>query len=156
MKKLNNEKGLTLIEMLATITILFVLGGMVYAMLFQMFANFSSTENRSTARQEANLIIAQLTNIHQTSDEYTIEYESDNYFITKANGNSMRLGHKNYQYDLSVNGIGLEAIKDIPIYLQREHEDAVSNLQIPIILTLSNEHDSFTVTTTLSRMTTAN
>lgn len=153
MKHIKNNQGLTLIEMLATITILFIIGGMVYAMLFQMFSNFNTSENRITARQEANLIIAHLTMIHQTSDKFEIEYESENFFKTTADdddSNTMMLGHKNYQYELRVASQTLSETNPITIDLTDE-----ANKELKIDLTLSNEHDEFDVTTTISRMTKA-
>lgn len=162
MKYLNNNKGLTLIEMLATITILFIIGGMVYAMLFQMFSNFNNSENRITARQEANLIIAHLTTIHEKSKRYELEHDSDHYFITEAftetDSSTMKLGHEKYNYDLSVSYLdddGTEVTKklsDEPIEIDLTKTKFKS---IDVLLTLSSSNDEFEVKTTLSRMTKA-
>src|SRR5690625_2683473 len=156
MKPLKGEKGLTLIEMMATIVILFIIGSMFYAVLTQSFTNFHTSEEKITARQEANLMIAHLTNIHQKSEVYTIESGTDDSFFTTEtdSGKIMKLGHKDYTYKLEVEGQDLKL--GGPIVVDLTLDDNKSK-EIKLVLENKNNdrNDTFTIITTISRMTVA-
>lgn len=156
MKYLKGEKGITLIEMMATMVILFVIGGMFYAVLTQTFTNFHTSEEKITVRQEANLIIAQLTNIHQKSEGYTIEMSTDDSFFTTEtdSGAIIQLGHKDYTYKLVVDGDTLEDIHPIDIDLKLE-DNKTQEIELTLTNKKSNRNDEFTIITTISRMTAA-
>jgi prepilin-type N-terminal cleavage/methylation domain-containing protein len=69
---IRTQRGITLIELLVTIAILSVIGAIIWSVFFQGF-NFSQksvTKNR--LQQEANIVIVNLTRIHQTSLVYSI------------------------------------------------------------------------------------
>lgn len=70
MKK--NEGGLTLVELLATLTILSIVSIIIYSIFFQglNFTNKSITKNQM--HQETNLIINDLKRVHTTARRYDI------------------------------------------------------------------------------------
>jgi prepilin-type N-terminal cleavage/methylation domain-containing protein len=69
---IRTQRGITLIELLVTLAILSVIGTIIWSIFFQgyNFSQKSVTKNR--LQQEANLVIVNLTKIHQTSLVYTI------------------------------------------------------------------------------------
>ncbi|WP_404329435.1 type II secretion system protein J [Mesobacillus maritimus] len=68
----NNQRGVTLTELLVTLAILSFAGILIWSIFFQgyKFSETATTKNR--LNQEANIVIANLTNIHQTSEYYKI------------------------------------------------------------------------------------
>lgn len=70
----HSQKGITLIELLITLAILLIIGVLVWGVFFQgaEYSNKSILKNQM--QQEANIIISKLTNIHQTSKSYTLDY----------------------------------------------------------------------------------
>jgi prepilin-type N-terminal cleavage/methylation domain-containing protein len=67
-----NQRGLTLIEVLATLVILSVAGVIIWNVFFQGYNYSQKAISKNSMQQEANLVITSLKKIHQTSDEYTI------------------------------------------------------------------------------------
>jgi prepilin-type N-terminal cleavage/methylation domain-containing protein len=68
----NDEGGLTLVEVLATLTILSIVSVIIYSVFFQglTFSNKAITKNQM--HQETNFIINDLKRIHTTARRYDI------------------------------------------------------------------------------------
>lgn len=69
---IRTQRGITLVELLVTLAILSIIGTIIWSVFFQGY-NFSQkaiTKNR--LQQEANMVIVNLTKIHQTSLVYSI------------------------------------------------------------------------------------
>jgi prepilin-type N-terminal cleavage/methylation domain-containing protein len=74
----HREYGLTLIEVLATITILSIVGIIIWSIFFQGYTFSQRAISKNLMHQETNLLIANLTNIHRTTEYYLISNtESD-------------------------------------------------------------------------------
>ncbi|WP_096202805.1 PilW family protein [Bacillus sp. FJAT-45350] len=70
-----NKRGITLIELLATLTLTFIVMGLVSSVLIQSYNQKSISEKHSNLRQEANLIISTIREVHVNSySDYKIEY----------------------------------------------------------------------------------
>jgi prepilin-type N-terminal cleavage/methylation domain-containing protein len=67
-----NERGLTLIEVLATITILSIIGVVIWNVFFQGLTYSDKAVTQNSMQQESNYISMKLTRIHQTSKEYEL------------------------------------------------------------------------------------
>lgn len=70
-----NQKGLTLIELLATLTILFIISTLIYGVLININKNYSKIEDQNTLEQETNYIISTIKNYHLKNDVYKISYD---------------------------------------------------------------------------------
>jgi len=68
-----NQRGITLIELLAALGILSFVGIVIWSIFFQglHFSQKESTKN--IMQQDANIVIANLTKIHQTASQYEIK-----------------------------------------------------------------------------------
>jgi prepilin-type N-terminal cleavage/methylation domain-containing protein len=67
-----NERGLTLTELLVTLAILSFTGILVWSVFFQGYQYSQKAVTKNLLQQEANILIANLTNIHQTSRLYEL------------------------------------------------------------------------------------
>ncbi|WP_185960033.1 PulJ/GspJ family protein [Planococcus soli] len=58
--KLSNEKGITLVELLATIVLVSIIAALSYTVLFQGYSNYQRIKVETELRDEADLIMASL------------------------------------------------------------------------------------------------
>jgi hypothetical protein len=74
----HRENGLTLVEVLATIILLSLVGIIIWSIFFQGYTFSQRAISKNLMHQETNLLIANLTNIHRTTEYYEISNtESD-------------------------------------------------------------------------------
>lgn len=57
-KFVNNNKGITLVELLATLVIVSIIGTLTYSVLFQGYSNYQRIQVESELRDEADLIMS--------------------------------------------------------------------------------------------------
>jgi prepilin-type N-terminal cleavage/methylation domain-containing protein len=69
----NNQYGLTLIEVLVSLTILSIIGIVIWNVFIDGISYSHKAVSETTIQQEANIITLNLTKIHQISDEYEIK-----------------------------------------------------------------------------------
>ncbi len=82
-----NQRGITLAELLATIAILSIVGVIIWSVFFQgtKYSNIAVTKNQM--QQEANIIISKLTKIHQTAESYSIHSKGGNITVDYKDNN---------------------------------------------------------------------
>lgn len=105
LNKANNEKGITLVELLATIAILSIIAALAYTVLFQGYSNYQRTKVETELRDEADLIMASLISdlfVSKKSEMQLVQACTngtvDSYVkITKKNGSIYETGFKNKQ-----------------------------------------------------------
>ena len=73
---MHNERGLTLIELLATLTILSVVSVVIWNVFFQGINYSNKAVSQNTIQQESNYLTMKLTKIHQTSKGYKLNNSS--------------------------------------------------------------------------------
>ncbi|KSU61007.1 hypothetical protein AS034_15315 [[Bacillus] enclensis] len=69
---IHDQKGLTLIEVLASLAIISVIGLLLWNVLFQGISYSKKAASQTSLQQEANQISMKLTRIHQTNPSYEI------------------------------------------------------------------------------------
>lgn len=57
-RKIINEAGITLVEVLATLVIMSIIGALAYTILFQGYSNYNRVKIEAELRDEADLIMA--------------------------------------------------------------------------------------------------
>jgi prepilin-type N-terminal cleavage/methylation domain-containing protein len=82
MQMMRDEQGFTLIEVLATLSILSFVGIIIWNVFFQGYQYSQNASSKNSMIQETNIIITNLSKIHQTSDEYEIKSSNSNCGIT--------------------------------------------------------------------------
>lgn len=73
-----DESGLTLVEVLATLTIISIVSIIIWSVFFQGLNFSKKATSKNLMLQEINILITNLTKIHQTSSEYEITSSSSN------------------------------------------------------------------------------
>jgi type II secretory pathway pseudopilin PulG len=67
------EQGVTLVETLATLVIMSIIGVSIWSIFFQGYKFSEKSISKNSMVQEANLLITDLTKIHQSSEKYLFE-----------------------------------------------------------------------------------
>ncbi|CAM3941357.1 PilW family protein [Mesobacillus thioparans] len=76
---MKNQNGLTLVELLAALTILFIISAVIYSIFFSYNRNYNQISQKNNLAQNANIILATIKNYHLNNDQYFINYDNDNY-----------------------------------------------------------------------------
>ncbi|OZM57872.1 hypothetical protein CIB95_05815 [Lottiidibacillus patelloidae] len=98
----NNENGLTLIEVLATIAIFSIILGLITNVVINSFNYHDKSYDNLKLGQEANLIITKLRTIHQKNEGYLLKYDtSGNLLIDQGDGEQLLGKQDGYRYELS-------------------------------------------------------
>ncbi len=88
--KHRNQNGFTLVEMLGALTILFIVGGIVFAVLNNGLQFFRIESTRINVGQEANIIANQLTTFYQEHGDFEVVHQSDGSLMI-ASGEEIRV-----------------------------------------------------------------
>lgn len=75
---MKKEQGITLIELLAALSILVIISSTLYGILNGVNKNFYQITGKSNLEQEANIIITTLKNYHQHENSYKLFYDTKN------------------------------------------------------------------------------
>ncbi|MGJ7912310.1 prepilin-type N-terminal cleavage/methylation domain-containing protein [Neobacillus sp. LXY-1] len=78
---MKNQKGLTLVELLAAITILLLISSVIFGVLINSNKNYKSLTEKINLNQEANLLLATIRNYHQKQSLHS--FDSNNNEIYK-------------------------------------------------------------------------
>lgn len=101
-----NENGITLIEILASVVILSLIGSIIWNVFFQGY-NFSQEAlSKNSMQQEANFIINDLLKIHQTSEQYEITPSGIGIKVTYDSIHSQEFTHPKMLISATVNPAG--------------------------------------------------
>lgn len=91
-RQLNNESGLTLVELLAVFVVLAIFSTIAYAVFIQGIKAYDRTKVEADLRDEADIIMAELiTDMYTLKDsdilrEYLPEENSNNYYFRLIDG----------------------------------------------------------------------
>ncbi|WP_409270817.1 PilW family protein [Neobacillus sp. SCS-31] len=80
---MRDEKGLTLIELLAGISILLVISSVIFGVLLNSNKNYKNISNSITLNQEANIILATLKSYHTKQELQSINSNNTETYIIK-------------------------------------------------------------------------
>ncbi|TFB13900.1 hypothetical protein E3U55_15160 [Filobacillus milosensis] len=97
---IKNERGLTLVEVLTTLILTFIIGTLVFSVAISAINNYQHSEIQSQAQSEVNRFILNLTEIHQSHSTYTItRIDASSYQVT-MDGNT-------YTFDSALDNVEL-------------------------------------------------
>jgi type II secretory pathway pseudopilin PulG len=72
---MKKESGLTIVELLAAISILFIIGSLIYGVFIGINKNYHQISSRVNLEQEANIMINTIKNYHQQQHSYLLSYD---------------------------------------------------------------------------------
>lgn len=118
---MKNENGITLIELLAAISILVIISSLIYGVLIGVNKNYNQLSSKSNLNQEANIILATLKNYHikdqyhAVDGTYKISYNAieKKAYIGTTTAN-IPLQKDNLKIELKIDNTGFTDEKSIP------------------------------------------
>lgn len=147
MKKSLNQKGLSLIEVLATLTLLSIVGGLVFGVLINSMNIFEHQSNNNDVKQEANLINNQLITFYKVHGSFEIVETGDSievYAPDVANKKAVR------EFELNKYKISVTPQKSL---LNEVESGIYTTIDIQIkIIEKDNLSNVFELNSTISRM----
>lgn len=134
---IHNEDGLTLIEVLASIVILSIVGVVIWSVFFQGYRYSQDAISKNLMINESNIIMTTLTNIHQTSDLYELQsYDSNCGIRVIQEKNSLvetiDFNHPRMCFSFVINATGISGnidptVTDVPITLTINEKGNANN-----------------------------
>lgn len=98
---MDNQKGVTLIELLATLVIFGIFSTIIWAFMMQTFQTNEIEISKNQLQQEATIIINAIDEVHRNSISYTIEFDSNGITINPHNSDEISFSNPNIHYDIS-------------------------------------------------------
>lgn len=117
---IKNQRGLTLIEVLASLTILSIVGILVWQVFFQGMNYSSKSASKNKMQQEATILTAKLTKIHQTSDEYELSNSDCKITVSYTKQGSVTVeefGQDEMCFEIDFTGVVDPDLNDLPLKL---------------------------------------
>ncbi|WKA56242.1 prepilin-type N-terminal cleavage/methylation domain-containing protein [Planococcus shixiaomingii] len=109
-----NQKGITLIELLASLALVSIIAAIAWTALTTGFKHTAAETSKTQLQQEANLVITRITNEHRKNDHYYLQMYAGKLEIKTCKdvppssvtcGGFVKLTDGNYSYSGSINGI---------------------------------------------------
>lgn len=100
MKNLKNERGITLMELLAALIIFMIFGGIIWGFFFQSLKINETEVTKQQLKQEANLIIASIQEAHIKGQSYSIYINDTDTTLTVKD---MVFDHPKIRYEIMNN-----------------------------------------------------
>lgn len=141
---MRDEKGVTLIELLAALTILAIISSIIYGVFFNVNKNYYQISGKSALQQEANTIISTIKSYHQRQNSYQIKYDSSSkkaFIGVGGNTPTTPLGSPNFN---------IELVTDIPPSNNIININTSKSLNITITLT-NKQGTSYKTNTIIKR-----
>lgn len=150
----NNEKGITMIEILAALVLVSLVVAGAWTAMSIGFKHSVVETTKTHIQQDANLIISKLSNAHRKSDKYFLKFENKQLmlktcFDETGCGSFEKLVDKSYDYTgTSINGevYSDELFNEVTIIPKEQHN--------PIKLLLASGKAYVSVDTVLTRIIT--
>jgi prepilin-type N-terminal cleavage/methylation domain-containing protein len=145
-KQWNDQKGVTLIELLAAITLSSIVIAIAFTALFSAIKMYNNNLAQARLQQEANIILSNLNQLIEKKGEITISLSNDSQKLTIATNDSTYTYDQNH-YDITINSnklqpgssITLQTDTPIPILLYVQDRN-LSNQQVKVTTTLERIH----------------
>lgn len=154
----NDQRGITLVELLAALALVATIATIAWTALSIGFKHTAVETEKTKLQQSANLIMSTLINEHRRSEKYSIIFEGNQLKIDscdKAGDCSMITIDQTYDYTGSaVNGMPIDFDDSLPDKILDLNPKA-AHTKITLVLTdLNNPNNTVTLETKLTRIIT--
>lgn len=150
-----NQKGITLIELLAVLTILGIIIGVLYSVFINGLNYSTSSKDTVLIQQEANYLLTLLKKQHEKDVPYIVKIKKDNLSEVIIEGaESVNVENSSFEYSISDLGKKTVPCEDPEQYLFCKKIDPLDE-DFHIKIKVTNKKDSkvnFEVQTILSRL----
>ncbi|RNF40927.1 prepilin-type N-terminal cleavage/methylation domain-containing protein [Planococcus salinus] len=151
----SNQKGITLVELLAVLALVGIITTLAWTALSIGFQHSAIETSQTQLQQEATLLMTTLTNEHRRSDHYYLRYQDGHLELKTCTETACesfeRITTNNYSYNGSVNDINFD---DLDPNMKIEPKKAHVEVSL-IVADPENLNNEVTVTTTLTRILTS-
>lgn len=138
---MDNQKGVTLIELLATLVIFGIFSTIIWTFVMQTFKTNDVEVSKNQLQQESTIILNAIDEIHRKSTSYKIDFNRNEIIITPNHSGQIVFDNPNIIYDLSPLTTGITITPK------------TQNLQLNLVLTSKeNEHITTNVKSTFKRL----
>ncbi|MBX0315084.1 prepilin-type N-terminal cleavage/methylation domain-containing protein [Planococcus glaciei] len=156
-----NQKGVTLVELLAALVLVSIVATIAWTALSIGFKHTAAETSKTQLQQDANLIVTKLTNEHRRNDHYYLKFVSGHLEINPCNVDDVnptiincegfvRLTDANFEYSGTINTKPFtDLISPLKIEPKSKHVELELKVADPVKPTRSVE-----VKTTLTRILT--
>jgi len=138
---MDNQKGVTLIELLATLVIFGIFSTIIWAFVMQTFKTNDVEVSKNQLQQESTIILNAIDEIHRKSTSYKIDFNRNEIIITPNHSGQIAFNNPNIIYNLS------------PLITGITITPKTQNLQLNLVLTSKeNENITTNVKSTFKRL----
>lgn len=148
---IKDQKGVTLVEILATLTLLSVVTILIWNIFIQGTNHTNKESTKNLLTQETNYVQFQLKKIHQTADEYKIIFPSDCSIQIEYSTPKSIISFDNEQICYEINDI-TNVDSDTPIDLNSNINPKKNQSTISFELILKDNKHEVVTYTILSRL----
>lgn len=149
LKQFKNQSGLTLIELLATITITSILSILIYNIFITGLLASLTAENTASLQQEANYLVTFIDDYHKRNESYTITIDENHKKITFTNIVTFEtevINNSRFLYDIYDTKNNVNALHTIQI------DSANKNFHIQLIVKSEKSPKTYEINTIISRL----
>lgn len=150
--KMNNEYGITLVELLAVLAISGIVITLVTSLLVTTFKQKDITQAHVDLRQEANYIVTKIRNMHHENMEYNLCYQDGKIYLD--NEKKQSLASEKFRIKGTKDGVLLKNEDALELSESNPCPSEKFNPDIPLIVTLTlvdENNKEFEIDTVIER-----
>lgn len=157
-KSVNNQKGISLVEVLAALALVATIAAIAWTALSLGFKHTAVETEKTKLQQSANLIMSTLTNEHRRSEKYSLLFEGNQLKINscdKTGACSVTTIDQTYDYTGTVVNTTVIDSHDSVVDEVLNLNPKAAHTKITLVLTdLNNPNNKVTLDTKLTRIIT--
>lgn len=157
-KSVNNQKGISLVEVLAALALVATIAAIAWTALSIGFKHTAVETEKTKIQQSANLIMSTLTNEHRRSEKYSLIFEGNQLKIDSCDKTgvcTLKTIEQTYDYTGSVVNATVIDLHDTIDDKVLDLNPKAAHTEITLVLTdLNNPNNTVTLETKLTRIIT--
>lgn len=152
---MKKQNGITLVEVLATLTIVMIISSVIYSVFFGVGKNYNRISHKTNLQQEANLMISTIRNYQLGTDPYTIKYDSTSKQLSLKKGTtSIELGKSDLKIEpvtVIYNNVTNTSTSSSKNNFDISISDTSKSLKLTFTITDSKDNQTYNVDTIIKR-----
>lgn len=144
---MNNERGLTLIELLIGLAISSLVIGLASSLLINSFNLQEKSQQYINLRQEATIFYNQLDSLHKKKKSYVIKSLPNNQYEVSIDGTTIQITNPSYDYFLEIDSLEMDYSGTFP-----EYQVPITKKYYIIQVTIQSDNDEYTLNSGIDRL----